>query len=365
MNNTIIQIDTTELMFDRQNPRLYEYGVTADSQDEEILEILWDTMDVRELVQSIQASGFFSHEALFVSKEKGEYIVIEGNRRLAAVKVLLSDSFSIKYGVEKLSEQERTSLRLHNLPCKVISREDAWRFLGFKHVNGPAKWSGFAKATYIAKVHNEYKVPLDQVARQIGDRHNTVQRLYRGLMLLVQAERKKVFDVEDRYNQRLYFSHLYTCMNYEGYSSFLGLRDEGENEQEPVAQEKLKELGELCVWLFGSKKLDRKPVVVSQNPDLRKLGEVLANSEALAALRANESLDTAYEISRSPTAILEESILTAKRNLQKARAFLTLGFNGQADLLRHANDTANLASDLASEMEMKIGNPKKRSSREE
>ena len=67
-----------------------------------------------------------------------------------------------------------------------------WRFLGFKHVNGPAKWTSFAKAIYIAEVHREYNVPLADIAEQIGDRHKTVQRLFRGLMVLDQAEKMKV-----------------------------------------------------------------------------------------------------------------------------------------------------------------------------
>ncbi len=39
---------------------------------------------------SIAYSGYFDYEPVFVEKAKdGEFIVIEGNRRLAAVKLLL------------------------------------------------------------------------------------------------------------------------------------------------------------------------------------------------------------------------------------------------------------------------------------
>ncbi len=43
-------------------------------------------MDIGELVMSILANGFFESEALYIVKEEGRYVVIEGNRRLAAVK---------------------------------------------------------------------------------------------------------------------------------------------------------------------------------------------------------------------------------------------------------------------------------------
>ena len=34
-------------------------------------------------------SGYWEHEKLFAAREKGKLVVIEGNRRLAAVKLLL------------------------------------------------------------------------------------------------------------------------------------------------------------------------------------------------------------------------------------------------------------------------------------
>ena len=46
-------IPVNDLHFDRDNPRLAEYGVLPSSTDEDILKILWDAMDIRELVQSI------------------------------------------------------------------------------------------------------------------------------------------------------------------------------------------------------------------------------------------------------------------------------------------------------------------------
>ncbi|MCA9111731.1 MAG: hypothetical protein KDA52_17390, partial [Planctomycetaceae bacterium] len=171
-------IRTNDLQFDRENPRLAEYGVTARTNDQEIVQILWDVMDVRELVQSISASGYFDYEPLIVAVERKKNVVIEGNRRLAAVRVLLDPSIvdSAGYAIPKLSRRDRDALE--ELPVIFNSREEAWRFLGFKHVNGPAKWSSYAKARYIAEVHSVYHVPLVDIAEQIGDRHQTVQRLY-------------------------------------------------------------------------------------------------------------------------------------------------------------------------------------------
>ena len=346
-------INVSELVFDRKNPRLFEYGLDANSSDADVIELLWEEMDVRELVLSIEASGFFYHEPIVVAKEDGQNIVIEGNRRLAAVKLLLEPQLAeaLKLNVPTISKEAKGGLR--QLPVVVDTRETAWRYLGFKHVNGPAKWSSFAKSQYIADVHRKYGVPLGDIARQIGDTHRTVQRLFRGLMVIEQAERLKIFDREDRYNKHLAFSHLYTGIGYDGIASFIGLRPETEENEEPVPSEKKDELRELCLWLYGSKSEDKRPVIRSQNPDLRDLDTVVANREAVAALRAGRELTMAVEISKPAATVFEASLHAAKRELEKARSLLTTGYDGSDQLLRVADDIAELANDLYGEMYQK------------
>lgn len=134
-SHQIKHVPTEDLHFDNANPRLAEYGITKDTSEDEILKILWDAMDVRELVHSISASGFFPHEALIIAPEDDQTIVIEGNRRLAAVKILLDLSIAKKHGweVPPLSATQLDDLKA--LPTIMSARQDAWRFLGFKHAN--------------------------------------------------------------------------------------------------------------------------------------------------------------------------------------------------------------------------------------
>jgi len=356
---TITRRKTVELHFDRANPRLAEYGITAKTGEDEILTILWKVMDVRELVQSISASGFFNHEPLMIVRENGIDVVIEGNRRLAAVKVLLHHKLVAEnnWDVPNLSTKALDALR--ELPVILSTRKDTWQCLGFKHINGPAKWSSFAKAKYIAEVHRSFSVPLNDIAQQIGDRHNTVLRLYRGLMVIEQAEKLKVFDRENRYNSKFAFSHLYTGLDYDGFTDFLKISSKDEETDKPVPTNRKKELGELLLWLYGSKRDNKPPVVESQNPHLRQLNEALKSTEAIGALRSGADIDTAFQLSRPPEAVFEESLLAAKREISKAQASITDGYTGSEDLLRVARSVAQMAEDLYVSMERKR-TPKKR-----
>ena len=356
--DAVQQIPVEQLHFDGRNPRLTEFSIGPDADDAEIMGWLWDVMDVQELVMSIAASGYFPHEPVVIIEEQGRKVVIEGNRRLAAVKALLwPDKIEQRsQSIPEISEDARRELQ--KLPCLPSTRQDAWQYLGFKHINGPAKWSSYAKAQYIAEVHHTFDIPLREIARQIGDRHQTVQRLYRGLRVIEQAETAGVYHRKNRFNTRFAFSHLYAGLDYEGISSFLSVSEETAESPTPVPEDKLNALGEFCTWLYGNKLENRRPLIRSQNPDLRRLNAALSNPKSLAALRANIDLPTAVEISRPAAAVFEEALVAARLELQNARAYLTPGYEGSEELLRAAGTIADLADDLYREMERKF-NPVK------
>ena len=348
-----MEMSVTDLAFDLQNPRLAESTLSEKSIDSDVIAILWDTMDVRELVLSIAASGFFRHEPLIVAREGGKNVVIEGNRRLAAVKVLLNPTLIEAPGppIPSINIDAKESLR--SLPVIFGTREGAWQYIGFKHVNGPAKWSSYAKAVYIAKVHREYGVALQDIASQIGDTHKTAQRLYRGIEVIEQAEQMGAFDRDESTRRHFAFSHLYTGLQLTGIREFIGLPPESDEDVELVPQDRKEELRELCVWLYGSKKDGAPAVIRSQNPDLRRLNAVVANPEAVAALRVNGNLSAAFEISRPASNVFKESLYNAKRELEKAHGLQSTGYDGSAALLSVAGDVAELAYDLFDVMQRK------------
>ena len=322
-------------------------------------------MDVKEVMMSIAASGFFRHEPLIVAQENNKNIVIEGNRRLAAVKILTNRKVAEPYekNIPDITAEAKNALA--ELPVVIGSREGTWRYLGFKHVNGPAKWSSYAKSQYIADVHRKFSIELGDIAKQIGDTHKTVQRLYRGLMVIEQAEKLRIFSREDRWRNHFSFSHMYTGLDYPGISDFIGLQPETDEQPEPVPIEKKNELRELCLWMYGSKREQMPPVIQTQNPHLRQLDAVVANREALATLREGYGLEVAFEASRPSFNVFEESLLAAKRNLEKARALLSTGYDDSEELLRTAGTVANLADDLYEEMVRKSNRGKKKRIAEE
>src|SRR5260370_5969077 len=170
-NSKYERVSTSRLFLDPINPRLGEYGIKPNATQADLSKVLWEKMAVEELAMSIAYNGYFEHEPLLVEENaKGGLIVIEGNRRLAAVKLLLSEDErqSLRAtDLPKIDESRRTEIS--QLPIIRTTRKDVWRYLGFKHVNGPSTWGSYAKAQYVSLVHNTYVVTLEKFANKIGD----------------------------------------------------------------------------------------------------------------------------------------------------------------------------------------------------
>lgn len=340
-----------QLLLDPTNPRLAGHELTIDDQ-EQILKWLYREMAVRELVASIAASGYWKHEELFAEEQDGQLVVLEGNRRLCAVKVLTDPDLRARCKIgapPPLAEGVLDTLKA--LPVIISSRGRLWDYIGFKHVNGPQPWDSIAKAEYIYRVHTGFEIPLDQIARTIGDQHDTVVRLYRGYIILKQAQDLGLFDPDDSYRPKFPFSHLWTAVNsYASVQNYLGLERGEMDRPDPVPATKQTELRNLMLWLFGSKSEDIEPRVQRQNPDLRRLAESLSIERGLRKLEAGLPLDVAHDAALGDERLFADTLTNAEQQLREAKSYVATGYSGDAELLETANDILRLAKSLHRDM---------------
>lgn len=343
-------IPPAELLLDPLNPRLAGHHFVAADQDS-ILEWLWKNKSVNELVDSILSSGFWAHEELFAAEEYGKLVVVEGNRRLAAVKVITDPALRARLRIHNI-EEPAVEVRgsIEKLPVLVRTRRQIWQFIGFKHVNGPQEWDSIGKAEYIHRVHKAFGVGLDEIARTIGDRHETVQRLYGGYLVLSQAQEQGIFDLEDSQQRKFPFSHLWTALGYASVREFLGVDSERLRMPNPVPPERLQDLGVFLLWLFGSRKKNIEPKVKRQNPDLRDLAVALGNPRGIQVLRADLSLSVAKEVCLDDERLFQNSFIEAERFLREAKRFVATGYDGETYLLETAVNVEALAKSLRKEM---------------
>jgi hypothetical protein len=338
------------LFLDPENPRLAELKLTINEQDR-ILLWLWKNKAVSELIDSMLAGGYWPHEELFVSKERGKFVVIEGNRRLAAVKLLMEPDTRARLNIKvDWNPSETVVESLKSLPIIVRPREAIWDYIGFKHLNGPQPWDSIAKAQYIHRVHTNFNIPLDQIASTLGDRNDTVLRMYRGYQVLKQSMDDGLFDPENRMKPKFAFSHLWTALSYRSVQDFLGVTQDQLLKDQPVQKKNRSKLGELMLWLYGNKAEDIEPKVRSQNPHLREMAEVLESSRGLQFLRSGQPLSVALEAARGDSRLFQDAISKAEADLRNASRFVATGYNGERELLETARNIEKLAKSLANTM---------------
>jgi hypothetical protein len=347
------RLSTAELYLDYRNPRLV--GEAGKTDQLKLIETLWKNESLDELALSIAQNGFFNEEPLLVVKEEGNLVVVEGNRRLATVKLLLNDELRRKLRATDLPSLTPTQkAELDTLPVSIYpDRKSLWAYIGFRHVNGPLTWDSWPKAQYIAFVRDTFGIDLDQIALSIGDKNQTVKRLYRGLMVLNQATEQADYRLEDRHKKHLSFSHLYTGLDYAGFQQHLGLGKDAGYNPNPIPPEYLPNLKELMIWLFGSRDEGKLPVVKSQNPDLKKLDDVLKDKNGLTALRAGLGLEVAYQLSLGDEIRFRECLTRCKYELQQAKGLVITGYKGERDLLDLVDEITDIAQSLADEMRAK------------
>ena len=175
-----------DLYLDTKNPRLGREITSRNLSQNQLLDIMknW-TLD--ELAISFLESGYWIQEPLLVTKEtlygQERLVVVEGNRRLAALKLLFSAKSghpaSRRWQEIAATGSETVFAALANVPyLQADSRNDIQSYLGFRHVTGIKEWDPAQKAEFISKLIDEQGMTYQQVMRKIGSKTETVRRNY-------------------------------------------------------------------------------------------------------------------------------------------------------------------------------------------
>lgn len=360
------RVSPNALRLDFQNPRLVLAGGKKPN-DKQIIKLLYLEDELGELLSSISANGYLDFEPLVVLDEDAaaSYTVLEGNRRLAAVRLIQNSTLAAELGIalpemaaELLPTMEAIRVIL------VESRAAARTFIAFKHINGPRRWNSYAKAQYAARWYRDEKehnpnATLDAIAERIGDKHATIKRMVAAIYVLEQAENAGIFTVDDRTTKRFPFSHLYTALSRREYMGYLGLSvswAQWEPNPNPVPTKNIEKLKDILHWIFGFKPDGVASIISSQNPDIKRLGEVINSAAAVATLRAESSLKAAWEQTRPAYTKFSSALIAARSSIRDAVNSVH-AFDGQDSSLLDVAGEIKEQADLLHERMIKKSNP--------
>lgn len=151
--------NVSNLLLDHQNPR-FSHNKEHLSQNELINEMI-GKYKIYELAKSIANDGYFPDKNLIIVKESGKLFVIEGNRRLSALKCLLNPDIILgkdKDRFSKLSAQVEKSY-IDTVSIVIIPSRDAANPIVFKEHTGNTAmpWSRIMQAEFYMRQINDGK----------------------------------------------------------------------------------------------------------------------------------------------------------------------------------------------------------------
>lgn len=304
-----------DLCLDPLNPRLGRKQVETGLSQPQVLAIMKD-WELEELAISFLESGFWPQEALITTTEQIDgaerLVVVEGNRRLAALKILLGERPERLSGSwQRIFEEASPEVleKLKEIPCiHAESRRDVQEFLGFRHVSGIKQWEPAEKAEFIAHLIDDLGYSYEGVMRKIGSKTEPVRRNYISYRILQQME-----ESEEIYSNAVVqnFSVLFLSLRTHGAQKYLNIDIEAlpEVAQRPVPTTHIKNLENFAKWLFGT---EQDEPLVPESRAVDRFGKILESEEAIEYLETarKPSFEMAY---RKAGGAVEESLFAIER----------------------------------------------------
>ncbi len=347
----IKMIDVADLRLDSLNPRRTDRDVEK-SQTNLLIE-LYSRFDLDDLLASLSAYGYFSEEPLIATPEPGEsiesppYTVVEGNRRLAALKILLFRESREEVKLRRAPKiTQDIKRRLNPVPVKVYpTRDEIHPYLGVRHIVGVKSWEALAKARYVRSLR-EHGYALAEVARRVGSgkRTDVVRRWLLTLYSLEQAN-EEADEPWDEMDEGFGFSWLYTSLGYRSIRVNIGITVEVSEDpfERPIPRESIKGLLDLMGDLYGPPPGRPREAAVRESREIKDLADIYANEEALAALRSGASLNAALQMTVTEETRLVDLLRKANFDLMEANGIAPhhKGNDGAVQYARRCLETAS------------------------
>ena len=181
--------------------------------------------EVPALKKSIIANGYIRIEKIIVrpyEHQAGKFLVIEGNRRLAAIKWIQDD---IEAGV---TISPATTASIAELPCVVAEEAEPdplFRacLMGIRHVSGIDDWGGYQRAKLVTLMRDELGRSAQEVSDSLGMTVHEVNRRYRAFKALQQMKDNEDFG---EYATPQLYPHFHEAVSLPTVRDWLGWDDD-------------------------------------------------------------------------------------------------------------------------------------------
>jgi len=192
-----IIVDHSQLLLDNKNPRFYGEKIdryfinTLEIENPKLQEHLRQTIynkyNIQDLISSIIEVGFLRIDPIMVVESGNYYRVIEGNRRLSAIKTIHGEIKKKNLSVESNIYKSLCEIEVVNIK-DGYDESTIWMLQGIRHVSGIRDWGPFQQAELIKTLYNSKKMSYKQIGSIIGlspARVSTILKAYYGVIQMM------------------------------------------------------------------------------------------------------------------------------------------------------------------------------------
>ena len=291
----------SDIKLDPNNPRLPERSKW--NQGDMISE-LFRTEVLEELARSMLDKGFFAHEPIIVTEDKKlGFVAVEGNRRLATLKILLKDKSAdgIEFALDREPTKEELA-RLEMIPVIKADRDAVNAFIGFRHIGGIKLWSPEAKARWTF-AHVEGLAdsgeddPFRKLAEEVGTDLTSVRSSFTAYALIRTARDEHKIVVDRLVDPKAHrFGVWLRCMSVPNIRIYIGLGSPSEYEGVIAALKGINGLRLAEVLEDIAPKNPEAEPLLSDSRNVTEYGKILVNDRARKVLRKTGDFDDAKQI---------------------------------------------------------------------
>lgn len=284
--------------------------------------------NLNELRRSILANGYVRLERIVIvpyQHASNHYIIVEGNRRVAALKTLLRDNND---GVLSLTPEQVNDFT--TVPVAILDPEEdalisATRIImGIRHIAGPQEWGAYQQALLIVQLVDDEGQDFADVSRHLNISDRETRRRYRAMRALRAMENDEVYSSAAKPEYYRLFNELISIPEVR---EFFSWDHDSATFQD---QEKPRQFYEMLEPLDSESTPKLRTYL-----DVRRLREIIGNPHAESTL-----LDPEQPLSAALALVqIEPSAQAASDIMTQARRFVTIMEDTQIDAL------TNLSSD--------------------
>lgn len=194
---TTAKLSPLDISLDRLNPRI---NILEQDTETDIVRKLIRYEDIIELAKKIAKTGLLRGERPIVVKEHGQYVVLEGNRRICACKLLLSPELiptEYRKTFPRLTTADDID-RIKQIEVDVSpDRKTAEPLLTLRHTEyGVRRWKPVARMRRVKRLLDE-GFEVEEVAAELQESPSKVRKTIREFRLLELAGQLKGLTKEE------------------------------------------------------------------------------------------------------------------------------------------------------------------------